>query len=77
MHEYYKTNCVCAQLLSHVPLFVTPWTVTCQALPSVEISRQEYWSGFPFPSPGDFPDNKANWDNPNCSLDDANILLGC
>ena len=56
MHEYYKINCVCAQFLSHVSLFVTPWTVTCQALPSVEISRQEYWSGFPFPSPGDLPD---------------------
>ena len=31
----------------------TPWTVTCQAPLSVEFSRQEYWSGVPFPSPGD------------------------
>ena len=31
----------------------TPWTVALQALPSMEFSRQEYWSGLPFPSPGD------------------------
>ena len=35
---------------------VTPWTVACQAPPSVGFSRQEYWSGLPFPSPGDIPD---------------------
>ena len=34
----------------------TPWTVGYQAPPSMEFSRQEYWSGFPFPSPGDLPD---------------------
>ena len=42
--------------LSHVILFVTPWTVTHQAPPSMEFSRQEYWSGLPLPSPGDLPD---------------------
>ena len=35
---------------------MTPWTVACQAPPSIEFSRQEYWSGFPCPSPGDLPD---------------------
>ena len=35
---------------------VTPWTVACQALLSVGFSRREYWSGLPFPSPGDLPD---------------------
>ena len=40
--------------LSRVRLFATPWTVAYQAPPSVEFSRQEYWSGLPFPSPGDF-----------------------
>jgi len=35
---------------------VTPWTVAYQALPSMGFSRQEYWSGLPFPSPGDLPD---------------------
>ena len=42
--------------LSHVRLFATPWTVACQAPPSMGFSRQEYWSGLPFPSPGDLPD---------------------
>ena len=42
--------------LSHVRLFVTPWTVVYQVLPSMGFSRQEYWSGLPFPSPGDLPD---------------------
>ena len=42
--------------LSRVPFFVTPWTVAYQAPPSVGFSRQEHWSGLPFPSPGDLPD---------------------
>ena len=42
--------------LSHVRLFVTQWTVAHQAPPSMGFSRQEYWSGLPFPSPGDLPD---------------------
>ena len=42
--------------LSCVQLFATPWTVAYQASPSVGFSRQEYWSGLPFPSPGDLPD---------------------
>ena len=41
--------------LSHVRLFVTPWTVAYQAPPSMGFSRQECWSGLLFPSPGDFP----------------------
>ena len=36
-----------------------PWTVACQAPLSVEFSRQEYWSGLPFPSPGDLPNKPA------------------
>ena len=42
--------------LSHIQLFATPWTVACQAPLSMEFSRQGYWSGLPFPSPGDLPD---------------------
>ena len=45
-----------AKSLSRVQLFVTPWTVAHQAPQSMEFSRQEYWSGLPFPSPGDLPD---------------------
>ena len=44
------------KLLSHVQLFATPWTVAYQAPPSRGFSRQEYWSGLPFPSPGHLPD---------------------
>ena len=39
--------------LSRVRLFATPWTVAYQASPSMGLSRQEYWSGLPFPFPGD------------------------
>ena len=42
--------------LSQVRLFATPWTVAYQASPSMGFSRQEYWSGLPFPSAGDLPD---------------------
>ena len=42
--------------LSCVRLFSTPWTVAHQAPLSVEFSRQEYWSGLPFPSPGSLSD---------------------
>ena len=42
--------------LSRIQLFATPWTVTHQAPPSMGFSRQEYWNGLPFPSPGDLPD---------------------
>ena len=43
-------------LLSRVRLFEIPLTVVYQASPSMGFSRQEYWSGLPFPSPGDLPD---------------------
>ena len=42
--------------LSRVRLFATPWNIVHQAPPSMGFSRQEYWSGFPLPSPGDLPD---------------------
>ena len=42
--------------LSHVRLFVTPWTTAHQAPLSMGFSRQEYWSGLPCPPPGDLPD---------------------
>ena len=41
---------------SPVRLFATPWTIAYQAPPSMGFSRQEYWSGLPFPSLGDLPD---------------------
>ena len=42
-----------AEWLSPVQLFSPPWTVAHQAPPSMGFSRQEYWSGLPFPSSGD------------------------
>ena len=46
---------VVVQSLNRVRLFETPWTVARQAPLSMEFSRQEYWSGLPFPSPRDLP----------------------
>ena len=43
------------ELLNSIRLFATPWTVAHQAPLSMGFSRQEYWSGLPFPSPGDLP----------------------
>ena len=43
-------------LLSCVRLFATAWTLACQAFLFMGFSRQKYWSGFPFPLPGDIPD---------------------
>ena len=40
--------------------FVTPWTIACQAPLSMEFSRQEYWSGLPFPPSGDLPTQRLN-----------------
>ena len=49
--------CCCPQSLSCVQLFGTPWTIAHQAPLSMGFSRQEYWSGLPFPSPGDLPNS--------------------
>ena len=45
----------CTWVLSCVQLFVAPWTVACQAPLSIGFSRQDYWSGLPYPSLGDLP----------------------
>ena len=53
----YHKNCYCCfSHLSHVQLFVTPWTIIHQVPLSLRFSRQEYWSRLPFPSQGDLPD---------------------
>ena len=51
-----KENVVKVKSLSHIQLFETSWTIVCQAPPSMELSRQGYWGGLPFPSLGDLPD---------------------
>ena len=55
--------------LSCVQLFVTPWIVACQAPPPMGFSRQEYWSGFPFPSPEDLPDPGIERSSPALQAD--------
>ena len=57
------------KLLSRVQLFATLWTVVCQAPPSMEFSRQGYWSGLPFPSPGDLPDPRIEPRSPALQAD--------
>jgi len=59
MYSAYKLNKKERKILkslSHVQPFATPWSVAYQDPLSMEFSRQEYWSGLPFPSPGDLPD---------------------
>ena len=60
------------QSLSHVQLFVTPWTIAHQAPLSMGFPRQEYWSGLPFPSPGDLPEPGIK---PGCPALQADSLL--
>ena len=55
--------------LRHVRLFVTTWTVAYQAPPSMEFSRQEYWSGLPFPSPRDLPNAEIKPGSPALQAD--------
>ena len=50
--------------LSHVSFFVTPWTVACQAPVSIGLSWQDYWSGLPFPSPGNLPQFRIELTSP-------------
>ena len=57
---------------SHVWLFATPWTVAHQAPLSMEFSRQEYWSGLPFPSPGALPNPVVEPGSPGSFLDAPN-----
>ena len=57
------------KLLSPVPLFATLWAVAHQASPSMVFSRQEYWSGLPFPSPGDLPNTGIEPQSPALEAD--------
>ena len=69
--------------LSHVRLFATPWTVAYQAPPSTGFSRQEYWSGFPFPSPmhesekWKWSQNENTWRDAMFHLHSGKQILNC
>ena len=57
------------KLLSRVQLFATPWTVACQAPQSMGFFKQGYWSGLPFPSPGDLPNPGIEPGSPTLQAD--------
>ena len=59
----------CESEVSQLCLFVTPWTAASQAPPSMGFSRQEYWSGLPFPSPGDLPNSEIEPGSPALQAD--------
>ena len=54
---------------SRVRLFATPWTVAYQASLSMGLSQQGYWSGLPFPSPGDLPNPGTEPGSPTLQAD--------
>ena len=64
-----KMKKVKVKSLSRVRLFATPWTVAYQAPPSMGFSRQECWSGLPFPSPGDLPNPEIEPRSPALQAD--------
>ena len=69
---------LCARVLSrfsHVSLFATPWTLACQAPLSMGFSRQEYWSGLPFPSPGVLPNPRIELRSPALQAESLMIEL--
>ena len=55
-HSHRLHACTLMCVHTHVQLFATPWTVAHQVPLSMVFSRQEYWSGLPFPTPGSLPD---------------------
>ena len=58
---------LCVQLLNYVRLFMTPWTIVHQAPLSIGFPRQEYWSGLPFPPPGDLLHPRTEPECPECA----------
>ena len=63
---YEQVKMIVAQSLSYS---ATPWTIACQAPLSMEFSRQEYWSGLPYPSPGDLLDSGIEPGSPALQVD--------
>ena len=67
--------CCCCCLVALCQLSVTPWTVDHQAPLSIKFSSQEYWTGLPFPSPGDLPDPEIEQASPAWQV--ASLPLSC
>ena len=70
-YDYYYHYLVKVKVLvtSVVSASATPWTIACQAPLMTEFSRQEYWSGLPFPFPGDLPDPGIEPESPALQAD--------
>ena len=69
IRDIYSTTCEgVVSHFNHVQFFVTLWNVAHQAPLSMGFSRQEYWSGLPFPTPGDLP---------NPGIQPASLLISC
>ena len=68
---FFFTTSACWEVksLSYFQLFATPWTVAYQAPPSMGFSRQKYWSGLPFPSPGYLPNRGIEPRSPTLQAD--------
>ena len=64
-------------MLGRVQFFVTPWTVAPQAPLSMGFSRQEYWSGLPFPAAGDLPDLGTEPRAPALQVDSFFLIESC
>ena len=64
-----KKTCVYVCVLNRVQLFSTSWTVALQAPLSMGFSRQEYWGGLTFPSPGDCPNSGIEPRSPTFQVD--------
>ena len=60
-----------SEVAQSCPTLCDPWTVVGQAPPSTGFSRQEYWSGLPFPSPGDLPDSGIRPGSPALQADSS------
>ena len=58
-----------SEVAQSCPTLMDSWTAAHQAPPSMEFSRQEYWSGLPFPSPGDIPDPQIEPRSPAVQAD--------
>ena len=68
--NYHNLVNMCWSLL-HIQLFATPWTVARQTPLSMGFSRPEYWSGLPFPSPGDLPNPGVKQGSPALQVDSS------
>ena len=70
-HEANATLCVvrCGLVAKSCLTLATPWAIACQAPLSMGFSRQEYWSGLPFPSPGDLPGPGTELQSPSLQAD--------